>query len=421
MIASSSLEAVGAGRRAALAIDPGTGSRLLGHPGEVSLNAAVFTNGVASAVLEYDDTHIESFIHSTATPLSVALAECQKRHLPGTALLEAVLVGSELTSRLGRITPTRLHNLGFHPTAVLGVFGAVFALGKLRALSVDQLVNALGAAGSMSAGLIASFEDGSSTKTLHVGLAALSAVRAVTIAQHGISGPKAVFEGRFGWFRSHVQGRDDFRFQALTENLGSDWEVLNIAPKLYPCAFTMMPHIAAAIRLRTDHDFALSDVVGIDAFIGARSIATMCEPSAEKRRPATSWQGRISLQHTVAEALVNGRMDKNAYSEASLRDPETNRLADLVSCHPDTAFTNDQTRSGGEVRVRLRSGKTLRHRIDDMAGTRRNPIAPEDVLAKFRSNVVDDLTSKAAETLIHRLLDLENVSDVDALFDVAAR
>ncbi|MFT8244899.1 MmgE/PrpD family protein [Roseomonas sp. BN140053] len=419
MLAAQPLELVAAAKRASRATDGGTGSAILGDPEEVSPLTAAFVNGVLTATLEFDDTHIESFVHPTAPAVAVAFPECTREHRSGRSLIEAVLVGIELTCRLGLVTPVRLHTLGFHPTAVFGVFGAAAALAKLRGLSAPVIADALGAAGSLSAGLNASFEDGTSTKMLHVGMAATGGMRAVDLATAGISGPRPVFEGRFGWFRSHVQGRDGLRLSRLTDGLGESWEALKVASKVYPCAFTMMPHIEAALTLRATHGIRPEEVEEVICHIGQRSFATMCEPVADKRRPATTWHGRISLQHTVAEALVRGRMDKDAYATESLRDPVINALADRVTYldDPDT----EPTRSGGTVRVRLRDGRELSHRIDDMRGTPRNPMSADDIVAKFRANTRDALSPAAAEATAEALLRLDQLDDVAPVFEALRR
>lgn len=420
MLASRSLDVVLASKRTALEFDSG-GVPIIGHPDTASLAGAAFVDGVMSAVLEFDDTHIESNIHPTGPAVAVAIPESHRRGLSGRQLIEAVLAGSELACRLGLIAPIRMHELGFHPTAVYGVFGAVYALAKARALTVQQTVDAIGAAGSMSAGLISSFEDGTSTKTLHVGLAASSAVRAVGLASQGVSGPASVFEGRFGWFRSYVQGDVPFRFSALTDKLGIEWEVLNIASKAYPCAFTMMPHIAATLALRAQHRIAPPDVVKIECHIMPRSFPIVCEPVADKVRPRSTWHGRISLQHTVAEALVLGRMDKNAYAPEHLRDPDINALADKVRPVPDPAASRNLKRSGGKVAITLQDGREVSHVLDDMPGTRGNPLSVDDYVAKFRANVGDVLAPSLADETVNTLLRLETVDNVAPLFDKLSR
>jgi 2-methylcitrate dehydratase PrpD len=415
MLAAGPLPLVSQAKRAALALTPGGGARIIGDPDDVSLMTAAFVNGVRSAVLEFDDTHIESFIHPTAPVVAVAFPEARMRRLGGRALLAAVSTGMELTCRLGLVPPTRLHEIGYHPTAVFGGFGGVFALSHLRGHDQATTLDALGAAGSLAAGINASFEDGSSTKMMHIGMAATGALRAMALAEAGVSGPRPVFEGRFGFFRTHVQNREDHRWHRLLEALGEGWEVLAIASKVYPCAFTMLPHIECAIHLKETHAIRPEDVVAITARIGRRSFKTVCEPVEDKRRPATSWHGRISLQHTVAEALVRGRMDKTAYSEEAIRDPVINRLADLVMHEDDPATVAH--RSGGEVIVTLRDGRVLSHRIEDMRGTIANPMTRADIVAKFRANARGVVPDDQAERAIEEILGLESCPDVAPVLD----
>jgi len=199
------------------------------------------------------------------------------------------------------------------------------------------------------------------------------------------------------------------------EAIGARWEVQAIASKVHPCAFTMLPHIECAIILRETHGIRPEEVVAITARIGKRSFKTVCEPVADKRRPATSWHGRISIQHTVAEALVRGKMDKGAYSEEAIRDPVINRLADLV-VHEDDP-TTVANRSGGEVIVTLRDGRVLSHRIEDMRGTLSNPMTQDDIITKFRANAKGVVPDDQAEAAIAELLALDECADVADVFD----
>jgi 2-methylcitrate dehydratase PrpD len=286
---------------------------------------------------------------------------------------------------------------------------------RLRGLPRQLMADAVGTAASLSSGSIASFEDGTSTKTMHVGFAAAAAVRAVALAKHGISGPGKVFEGRFGWYRSHVQAAESFDFEALTRELGTRWELLNIAPKLYPCAYTLMPFIAAALALREQHSIDPARVKEIRCEIMPRSFRTVCEPVEDKRRPRTSWHGRISLQHTVAEALALGRFDKSAYAEANLRDPVINALADKVVYLPDPIAAADTSRSRGVVTVEMRDGRVFSHTVEDMLGTARNPAGEAVYIEKFRANVDGVIATGRADQLIDSLLRIDQIPDVETL------
>jgi len=258
MLAARPLEPVHAAVRAMARTDAGSQARSLGFDQSLSLSGAAFVNGVMSSLLEFDDTHIESFVHPTVAPFSIALPYCQSSHLSGARLMQAVIIGSELSCRLGLVSPMRLHGVGIHPTAIMGAFGAVYALAWLEHLDCRQLVDAIGHCASMCGGLMASWEDGASTKTLHVGMAASQAVRAVALGREGISGPRLVFEGRFGWFQTHVQKAEPsaFRYVQATDELGGRWELLNVASKPYPSAFTIHPYVDAVLALKAAHAIA---------------------------------------------------------------------------------------------------------------------------------------------------------------------
>ncbi|MBS7705034.1 MmgE/PrpD family protein [Chelatococcus asaccharovorans] len=415
MIASAAHETVAAARRAQAEADGGRGVRPLLDGDETSIAGAAFINGVASAVLEFDDTHIATNIHPTGVIVAATLPIAQARGLTGRQWLESVIVGSEILCRLGLVSPVRMHEVGLHPTSVYGVFGAAYAVAKLRQLDAQTMADAVGTAASLSAGSIASFEDGTATKTLHVGFAAASAVRAVALAAEGISGPARVFEGKFGWYGSYIQSRPDFRFAALTDGLGEHWHSLDIATKLYPCAYTLMPFITAALALRKQCAIDPAEIREIRCAIMPRSFRTVCEPLEEKRRPLTSWHGRISLQHTVAEALALGRFDKNSYAEESLRNPLINALADKVVHVADPIAAGDLSRSRGEVTIVFNDGRELCHTVEDMIGTARNPATEAVYVDKFRANVDGVIPVGMAEDIMGSILALERLDDVGGM------
>src|SRR5690606_20538425 len=121
----------------------------------------------------------------------------------------------------------------------------------------------------------------------------------------------------------------------------------------------------------------------ISCQIMPRSFRTVCEPVEDKRRPRTSWHGRISLQHTVAEALALGRFDKSSYAETSLRDPVINALADKVIHLPDPVAAADTSRSRAVVSITLTDGRVVSRTVEDMLGTSRNPAGEAVYIDKF--------------------------------------
>lgn len=404
--------------KAILQNDASTGGAVLGQTEQTSLANAALINGVMSAVLEFDDTHTQSSIHPTGASSVATIPAAQQMGASGRELLSAVLVGNELCCRLGIVSKVRYFNLAIQPTGVFGVFGATYALAKLRKLPVRTIVNAIGISGSMTSARMSSWEDGADAKTVHVGWVASHAVRAVAMAEQGVTGPAGIYDGRFNLFRSIEQAPDaKIEFNVLTDELGSHWEMLNIASKAYPSGYTIHPYLDAVFHLQKEHALVPDDIEEIRCHMAAVRVATICEPLAEKLRPATPWQARISVQHAVAEALVTGRSDKTAYTPDLLRDPVINSLADRVRYVVDPVESADTTRSRAYVEMTLKDGRIIGHTIEDMRGTRRNPMTRADFITKFRSNTHDILPADVLDQTIEDLLNLENIPDVKPIFD----
>jgi 2-methylcitrate dehydratase PrpD len=383
---------------------------IVGFRERCGLAGAALVNGAMSAILEFDDTHIETAIHPTSPVVAAALPYAGVHGATGEDLLRAVIVGSELVCRIGLIGP-RFHSLLFHPTGIFGIFGAIYALANLMKLDLDTTTNAIGIAGSMAAGSMSSWDDGSDAKSLQPGLAAASGVRSLVLARNGLTGPHRIFESEFGFFRSHVQSASTpLRFDALNAELGKRWEALKISSKAYPSAFTIHPYIDAILELRAD-GLRHEDVVEITCLVAQIFIRDVCEPREDKIRPRTSWHARISLQHMLSEALVTGVMDRDSMTPAMLRDPTINRLSEKVVCVADPEPL-DLKRSGGKIHVRLRDGREIHHQVRDMRGTPSNPIRQEDYFAKFRRNADGVITPAAIEDFIAEIMTIDRASDV---------
>ena len=412
MLAARDSEVVSAVRASASDVHAGSGASAVGFSEEMSVGAAALVNGTAALALEFDDSHLESGIHVGSSVVAAALPAAEKFAVSGRKLIEAVLVGNELTCQLGLVAPGMFHRHGFHPTGIIGTFGAAYAVSKCMSFDRDRIVNAIGISGSMAAASMASWEDGTAAKSLHSGMAAASGVTSASLAARGVTGPAVIFDGRFGFFKAHVQETDyKFRFEAFRERLGKVWEVSNIAPKAYPCGHHIQPFVDAALILQRQHGFSAGDITSITCSVSEVAIPLVCEPAPEKRRPKTSVHARFSVQHSVAEALVAKRLDRRSYTNESLLDPAVNSLADKIGHELDPSLA-DRARLGGGVSVKLTGGRELRHRIDHMRGMPQNPMPMNDLVQKFESNAEGALSPRAQQSTIEAILDLDRCDDM---------
>jgi 2-methylcitrate dehydratase PrpD len=402
-------------RRVAAEAFPGTQTRSVPFADGTSMAGAALINGTAALVLEFDDSHLESALHSSSPVIAAALPMAHVFRCTGREFITTVAIGNEMTCRLGLGAPGKFHQKGFHPTGIFGTFGAIYAAARCLGLDASNTANAIGIGGSLSSGLMASWEDGSAAKSLHAGFSALAAVNAAFCAKNGISGPRGVFDGRFGFFKAHVQDESyPFAFSRVTDGLGDEWEALKIAPKAYPCGHYIQPLIEAALALRREHCIEPEQVASISCWIPAYVIPLIAEPLTEKRRPKTSFHGRFSLQHSMAEAMIQGTLDKNSFDTAGLKDRRHNELADKVHAVVDPLAT-DRSQLGGRVEIRLQDGRTMQFTVEHMRGMPQNPMTVDDIVRKFRSNVDNYVPDSQSDRILDIIMSLDRMSDLQPL------
>src|SRR5215468_281173 len=209
-------------KAAIAAWDDGGTCTAIGHARPMSAAGAAFVNGTATHGEDFDDTFEGGPVHAGAVIVPAVLAACERHRPDGPSALLGIAVGVETMCRLGLVTPKRVHKAGFHPTAVFGAMAAAAGVGAALGLDRRQMIDALGVAGSMAAGIIEYLAEGAWTKRMHASWAAQSGIRAALLAKNGFSGPRTVFEGTHGLFHGFAHTTDG-QYHLLTEDFGSRW------------------------------------------------------------------------------------------------------------------------------------------------------------------------------------------------------
>lgn len=408
--------ASGAGEYTRAFADDGPGAAAaIGLGCSLAPEMAALVNGIRCHALDFDDTHPGSIAHISAVVAPAALAATQAVGARGEELLLALIAGNEIACRIGRPVGDGFHHRGFHPTAICGIFGATAAVARATDLGSEGLVQALGIAGSMAAGLMAYLSDGSATKPIHAGWMAHSAHMAVRLAAAGATGPAAVLEGRNGVYQAFVDlpGVDG---AALAADLGENWETPAIAFKPYAACHFIHAPLDALLTLREEERFEPAAVERI-TFVSPRAgVELVADPIERKRRPQTPYEGKFSAPFAFAVALLTGRTDPLVFAPEFLDSAEVHALADRVDFEVREYETFPASLPGG-VRVELADGRVLERHLDHQHGGAANPLRREQVVEKFRINSGAALPAALVGRLEEAALDLAAVEDL-AVFDL---
>ena len=381
-----------------------------GH--RVAPHHAALVNGILAHGQDFDDTHTESVVHSSAALVPAALACAEREKATGSEALLALILGTEISLRLALPARNAFHLRGFHTTSVACTFGA----GIISALlghrnTEDHLMQTLGVCGSFASGLLECIPAASSAKRLHAGWAGLSGIMAEDLARSGFTGPSTVVEGRLGLYSSMLRGQK-FDLDEILEDLGARWHILDIRPKLYPCCHYLQAFIDCAKMLREKVGFDPASVVQVRARVAEGSVNMICEPWSIKLAPKTSYDARFSLPYAIATMLVRGRADLSAFEEDKLDDPAVHALMAKVSYSVDPAFS--VTDMPAWIEVEFDNGTVLTESLAEVRGNAANPIQKNEIMAKFRdcTRGFDPLETGA---VAEHILELDEAPGVEEL------
>ncbi|MBA2528367.1 MAG: MmgE/PrpD family protein [Euzebyales bacterium] len=393
---------------------------VIGSAGALPLRDAVYLNGLLVHGLDFDDTHPGGVIHASASAFPTALGVAETRQLSGRDLLLGYVLGVEVATRLGIAVKGAFHQVGFHPTGVMGAFGAAVLAARMRGLPAEAIATAQGFVGSQAAGSLQFLETGAWTKRTHPGWAGVCGITSAAFAAHGFESPPSIYEGRFGLYASHLGAKGAADIAACTKGLGEEWETLRVAVKPFPACHFTHAFADAVIALRDQHGLAPEDVASIRCLIADGEMKTVCEPEETKRLPRSTYDAQFSVPFVVGAALVRGRLTLTEIGEESLTDPVILATAQKVTCEPDPDSGFPELFSG-EVIVETTDGRTLRHREQVNRGAASRPLSAQDITRKFEENARLALGAERREQIRSAVLALDTVADVREMTPLLGR
>lgn len=389
-------------------------SRIFGRAAKVPAPSAAFANASIHHAIELDDTHSGASLHPGTCVIPAAVALAEARRASGRALLRAMVLGYEVAVRLGRaVDPAAHYARGFHPTSTCGTFAAAVAAGIVLGLKEEALAHALGIAGSFAAGNIEFLNDGSLTKRIQPGMAAWGGTVAALLAERGLTGPRDILEGRYGFLRGYSDAADPAR---LSEGLGVGFALMETGIKPYACCRYCQSPIDGVLALRTEHHIAPEAVEKITIGLVAQGVKNVAEDPERRRAPATVVDAQFSVYYCVAAALVRGNAFIEAFQPEQLMNPAIRALATKVEAVHDPSLDPAFPREWPAwVEVRLRDGRELTARVRSAKGDPENPITRDELQAKFRALAGRRCSAGALDRLWAACGGMADVPDVNAL------
>jgi 2-methylcitrate dehydratase PrpD len=411
-LAAHATGVAGEGRQAMGELGGDAQATVIGHDRRLPAPNAAFANATLCHGLDFDDTHSDSVSHVSTVSCPAALAVGEAHGLAGSEVLAAIVGGNEVITRLGAAASGLFHARGFHPTAICGIFGATCAAARLTGTDARTAASALGIAGSMASGLFAYLEDGTATKPIHPAWAAHGGILASRLAALGAEGPQSVIEGKFGLYHAFLGAeRGEIDIDALIDTLGSRWETPRIAYKPFPVCHIMHGSLGAATEALEGRTFAPDEIAAVVVTVPTAGVSLVLEPADQKKLPRSDYEGKFSLQYSVASMLVRGHVAVSDFTDDAITDPAVLAVAAKVTYETPEYPSYPQAFPGG-VRVTLTDGTALEADFPYQKGGPENPMSADEVREKFRANAALALPDGAVVALEHAILAFEHQDDL---------
>ena len=379
-----------------------------------SPSAAALLNGTLAHSLDFDDTHAEASLHSSAPILAAALAAAEMNKSSGQQLITACVVGYEIQIRLGLAGGSSAHyKKGFHPSATCGIFGAAAAAGYLMGLNKDQYISAFGIALSQSAGSMQFLTDGAWTKRSHVGQAAQNGLSCAIMAAEGFKGPSKAFEGKWGYLHSYASGGD---MEKAIDGLGKKFETLNLGVKPYPSCRYSHAAIDGIIELKNELGFSTAELDDIDIGLSETALNIIGYPLSDKQNPKSVVDGQFSMPFCAAVTVKSGGLKWDDYKNY-LNDSDTLSLCNKIKVSPDKdAEECCPEYMSAKVKVVVK-GKKYEKFVKIPKGEPENFMEDSEFISKFRSLTEPYLSNEKIDQLTGSMLKLDQSNNINSIFE----
>ena len=378
-------------------------AQLIGRPDKASVRQAALFNGAAGHAHDYDDVHTAMTGHPTVPVAPAALALAEHHRKTGAQLIAAFCAGVDTECILGRYAGPAHYAQGWHATGTLGSFGAAAAACALLNLDPATTAGALGIAGTRAAGLKSQF--GTMCKPLHAGQAAANGVEAAGLAARGFTSRTDILETDQGFMATQSASSDLGRFERALEKPAYTQD---ICFKYHAACYLTHSSIEAARQLRESNGFGPDDITGIEIAVDGGHFKV-----CNIQEPATGLEAKFSLRLTAAMALAGVETASiDVFTDDLTRDGRLIALRDRVRVRAHEEPTPESI-----VTIHTADGRQYSQACNVAIPMTDLDRQWQKLEAKFEALVTPRLGANAAASLIESCRRLEEMDDLNPLFD----
>ena len=385
-------------------LQPAAQASVLGRSERVDMASAALINGISSHTFDFDDTHLKTIIHPAGPVASALLALAEHTDASGRELIDALVLGIDVSCRVGNAMYPDHYDRGWHITGSTGTLGAAAACARLLKLDTQKTAMALGIAASQPVGMREQF--GTMTKPFHPGAAARAGLMSALLASQGFTASPKALEAARGMMQT-VSTRNDWN--EITEELGQRFEISFNSYKPFACGIVIHPSIDACAQLR-----ALGVLPEQVKSIELRVHSLVLELTG-KKEPQDGLQAKFSVYHGCAAGLTFGRAGEEEFSDAIVNRPDMIALRRKVVASVDNSIEE----ASADVTAVLHEGRRVHVFVEHAIGSLQKPMTDTMLEAKFHGLTDQVLGLERSNALIQACWNVGVAPDVRGITALA--
>jgi len=373
---------------------------------------ATLLNSLMIRALDYNDIYWEEDPSHPSDIIPAALTPAETFQKSGKDLITAIILAYEFEMRMCEIAHPGIRERKWHH-ATLTSFVSPIVAGKIMDLTPEQIVYAIGISGSYHAtfGAVTAGHLTMMKNTVDP-LATQSGVIAAELSKRGYEGPAHVIDGKEGLAQTIVGG--DWDVEGLIRHLGIGYRITRCSMKAFPTEALTHSPFSALLKIRSEHDIKNHDIEEITIKTVARAADILSDPS--KYHPTTRETADHSLPYCIAALILDGKLTPEQFTEERINAADIKEMIHRIKVLAEPRYEKmfPEKKPAGAI-IKTKDGQTFEAEVDFPKGDYRNPLTEDELLAKFDSMVLNQISKEKRDKIVDMIWNLEDVKNVKDL------
>ncbi|MFC1903541.1 MmgE/PrpD family protein [Chloroflexota bacterium] len=370
-----------------------------------SAEYAALANGSLAHCTELEDDSLPDGLYSVgAWPTVFALGE--KLKLPGKDVIEALVIGFEVASRLA-IAGERAMVRGWTTSPSSLTIGSAAMAAKMLRLNVEETTWALSIAASQASGI--GKQTGTGAHVVEAGFVGRNGICSAMLAKLGCTGNSTVLEGDAGFMDLWAE-QPEFDLP-----LGDGFRIMEVGIKKHACCYLQQRNIDGIFDLIAEHNISWDDVESVEHGINHTVSLYLKYP-----QPETAEEARFSLAHSTAAAFLDKKVFLSSFTDEKVRDPvfREARKKVKVTVHPE--WQGGFFTFASPVTIKMKDGTEYKQSCISAKGEPPNRLGINEAMKKYTDcmEFAGNFTPQQAEKAADMILALEELPDVSQLVSI---